>query len=70
MRWVAQGVHGIRLETLKVGRTRVTSKQALQRFCEAVTAAADGDIAPVVRTSRTRRRAMKASERRLAEAGI
>ena len=35
------GVRGIRLESIMVGGTRCTSVQALQRFFDALTAAAD-----------------------------
>jgi hypothetical protein len=40
-RWRQQGVHGIRLETCLIGGKRFTSKEALQRFANAVTTAAD-----------------------------
>jgi Protein of unknown function (DUF1580) len=33
-RWISRGVRGIRLETLRLGRTLVTSQEALQRFAE------------------------------------
>lgn len=33
-RWINRGVRGIRLEALKVGRTLVTSREAVQRFAE------------------------------------
>lgn len=41
-RWRLRGARKIRLETLLCGGTRVTSAEALTRFFQAVTAAADG----------------------------
>ncbi|MEN8148989.1 MAG: helix-turn-helix domain-containing protein [Planctomycetota bacterium] len=33
-RWVSRGVGGVRLEAVKLGRTLITSREALQRFAE------------------------------------
>ena len=33
-RWMKRGARGVRLESLKIGRTKVTSREALQRFAE------------------------------------
>jgi hypothetical protein len=33
-RWVQKGVRGVRLEAVRLGRTVVTSREALQRFSE------------------------------------
>lgn len=35
-RWVATGVRGVRLESIRVGGTTYTSLQAIQRFADAV----------------------------------
>ena len=44
-RWAQRGVRdGIRLETLRIGGTTYTSRQALQRFAEALSSS-DGDTA-------------------------
>lgn len=40
-RWAHLGVCGIQLESILVGRRRVTSREALLRFIAAVTAAAE-----------------------------
>jgi hypothetical protein len=70
-RWAQSGVKGIRLETICVGATRCTSVEALQRFCEGVTAAADGKpTSPPSRLTAQRKRQIDAAEKRLAEAGI
>lgn len=42
-RWINAGVAGVRLETIHLGGVRCTSKQALQRFFDAVSAARAGD---------------------------
>lgn len=68
-RWVYRGCRGIKLETVCIGGRRMTSREALQRFIERTTAAADGEPIPT-RTTRERERAIAAAERELAEAGI
>lgn len=68
-RWRTSGIRGVRLETLRIGGRRMTSKEALSRFHERVTAAADGE-APRPRTLRQRRAAIARAERELDEAGI
>ena len=35
-RWTTDGFRGVRLEALQVGRSRRTSREALQRFLEAI----------------------------------
>ena len=37
-RWADRGLRGIRLETLQVGGTLCTSLEALQRFCQRLSA--------------------------------
>jgi len=71
-RWMVQGVRGIKLESIVVGATRCTSIEALQRFFDALTAAADAEhsaaiIPPPV--SKSRQKEIAAAERRLAAAG-
>jgi len=63
-RWLSNGVRGVKLESCLIGGRRFTSQEALERFCAATTAAADGGPAPV-RTSRQRQRAIEQAERRL-----
>jgi hypothetical protein len=41
-RWVARGRFGVKLEVILIGGIKHTSLQALQRFCDDVTAAAVG----------------------------
>ena len=66
-RWYKIGVKGIRLETVVVGSRRYTSREAIQRFLERTTAAADG-IKSATPTSR--RKALERAERELDAAGI
>lgn len=37
-RWISRGRAGVRLEAIKVGRTWLTSREALQRFGDRLTA--------------------------------
>ncbi len=68
-RWINCGVRGQKLETVLIGGIRFTSREALQRFVEATTAAADGRPAPS-RTSKQRAAAIKRAEKELDAAGI
>jgi hypothetical protein len=69
-RWVADGVKGIKLESIMVGSTRCTSREALQRFFDALTALADSQTPPPPPKPKDRRRAIKAAEKRLARSGL
>lgn len=53
-RWSLRGVRGCKLETILIGGQRMTTRQALQRFFEALTTSADRS-AIVMGTSRERR---------------
>ena len=44
IRWSQRGVRGVKLETILCGGKRYTSHEALQRFFERTTAAADQSI--------------------------
>lgn len=68
-RWVLQGVGGIKLESILIGGKRHTSFEAVQRFCDRRTAAADGGTSPA-RTPRQRERAIEQAERACEQAGI
>ena len=45
IRWFGRGVRGVKLETALCGGRRVTSREAINRFFAATTAAADGNHA-------------------------
>lgn len=64
-RWVARGVRGVKLESVLVGGRRFVSREALERFSAAVTAAAAGEPRPV-RTPRQRERAIERAEKEMA----
>ncbi|MEQ8211044.1 MAG: DUF1580 domain-containing protein [Lacipirellulaceae bacterium] len=64
-RWRLRGVSGVKLPTVKVGGRRKTSIEAVRRFIEATTAAADGGSLPKPRTNRQREAAIAAAEREL-----
>jgi uncharacterized protein DUF1580 len=42
--WRVHGIRGVKLETVMIGGRRYTSKEALQRFFAATTAAANGEM--------------------------
>ncbi len=68
-RWGDKGVRGVRLETILIGGLRYTSKEALRRFFERITAAADGEPPPE-RTTSQRAKDIARAEKELADAGI
>ena len=62
-RWARMGVRGVRLEVALVGGQLTTSKEAVTRFIERVTAARMGLGDPIPRPTRTARQRQRASER-------
>jgi len=68
-RWRAPGIRGVKLESMMYGGRRVTSLEALDRFFERVTAAADGAPARA-ETPRQRERQVERAERRADELGL
>ena len=66
-----RGSHGVRLVTVKVSGRRMTSVEAVQRFIEACTRAADGEPAapPISRTNRQAAAAQTDAEAQLIAAG-
>jgi hypothetical protein len=69
-RWRNRGVRGVKLETMLSGGRRFTSVEALRRFQDRVTAAADGEPIANGQTPRQRERAIDAAERRAVELGV
>ena len=63
-RWRLRGIHGVKLETILCGGKRYTSHEALQRFFERTTAAADQSI------SQTGTSAIEAAQAHLESEGI
>lgn len=68
-RWATRGVRGIRLDTVVVGGFRKTSREAIERFIAATTAAANGETPPA-RTPKQQERAIRQAERELEAAGM
>ena len=64
--WTTCGCRGVVLETIQVGGTRCTSREALQRFFDRLTKPQSALPAP----ARVNRRAVKAAEAVLDAAGI
>lgn len=64
-RWAQRGCRGVVLETIRVGCTRCTSREALQRFCEALTR---GDGRRRSSTAKQRKQRADRAERELAKA--
>jgi hypothetical protein len=50
-RWASKGISGVRLETLRLGGTTVTSTEALQRFADRLQRLRDGGAQPPTRPS-------------------
>ncbi len=75
-RWCRKGLHGVRLEYIRVGRSIATSREAINRFFEAL-AQADKPLnsGPVLRAScRTptalRRASLEAADRAMERLGV
>ena len=66
-RWTKTGCRGVILESIQVGGTRCTSKEALARFMEALTYGADR---PAVRSPVKRRRAAERAVEALVREGV
>jgi hypothetical protein len=68
-RWRMKGCRGVRLETFLRGGVRHTTREALERFFAATTAAADGETLPA-RTSTQRERDIRQAEADCERSGI
>lgn len=65
-RWRLRGIRGVKLESCLIGGNRYTSKEALHRFVNATTKAADGIEANCKKSERT----CRPSSKLLDDAGI
>src|SRR5690242_5979730 len=70
-RWATAGCRGIRLETIQIGATRCTSREALQRFFEALSSPdrSEDDPSPY-RTAMQRQRQSEAAAKELEKQGV
>lgn len=66
-RWISRGIHGVTLESIRIGGTTYTSKEALQRFANRLTP--ESVSTPRSNTARNRRR-QQSVEQKLQELGI
>lgn len=65
-RWASRGIGGVRLEFIKIGGTRCTSREALQRFFDTITRASGDEQAAA---SRPVERDVEQTSERLEQAG-
>ena len=63
-RWISRGVRGVKLEAVKLGRTRLTSKEALQRFAERLSGVQAAPEAVPIRLSKRAERAEREADSR------
>lgn len=70
IRWWQRGVRGVHLETILIGGIRYTSRQAIQRFIEATTTAADGEKNTRAPTNQRRDVSIRCAEEELKRAGM
>jgi hypothetical protein len=73
-RWAKRGLDGVKLETRRVGGRAVTSKQALERFTEALagveTTTRERNTSPKPRSPKRRADEIARAERELEMAGL
>lgn len=69
-RWATRGVRGCVLETIQVGGTSCTSREALQRFFDRLQAGVRLERAWALRPTRSVSNKIKDAERRLREEGF
>lgn len=67
-RWTKAGCRGVILESIQIGGTRCTSREALARFFQRLTRPGQADT-PVVRSPAARQRAVEKAVRELERAG-
>lgn len=70
-RWATLGLKGITLETITVGASLQTTREAVQRFFVALAARKSGrTVVPATRMSAARKRAIDKASKELDEAGF
>ena len=68
-RWTTIGCRGVILESIQIGGTRCTSKEALARFFRRLTSGDAADV-PAVRSVAKRERAVARAMKELEQAGV
>jgi hypothetical protein len=66
-RWVSRGVRGVRLESIRIGGTTYTSKEALQRFGDRLTAGPSRRLDADAVTPRSRQRQIEQAAKAVQE---
>src|SRR5687767_5031064 len=69
-RWMTRGIKGIRLDSVIVAGVRRTNREALRRFLQATTDAADGVRTPRTKSPKARQKSIDEAIEELEEAGI
>jgi hypothetical protein len=70
-RWISSGIGGVKLEAVRLGGSLYTSREALNRFAERLTAAGDRRaLSPVPAGTAARRRAAERAASVLDRIGI
>jgi hypothetical protein len=70
-RWTQQGVRGVRLESIQIGGTRCTSREAIARFIERLSARRTGESYPnTIRSAACRERDCQRAEEKLRSRGV
>lgn len=70
-RWTVSGCKGVKLESIQIGGTRCTSREALSRFFDRLSMSAGPQQDPAaVRSPVQRQRAIAQADRELREAGF
>jgi len=62
-RWTQRGIRGVKLESVKIGGTTYTSKEALQRFAERLSDHAEGGDEARPKTKSRQRQIDRATKR-------
>ncbi len=70
LRWILQGIDGVKLEGTRLGGRWLTSSQALQRFAERLTPNLDAERPRPPRSPGARERAARRAEKELERIGI
>lgn len=66
-RWISRGVRGVHLESIKIGGSTYTSKEALQRFADRLSRAGDQESDGPRAKTITRQKQIERASARLAE---
>jgi hypothetical protein len=70
LRWISQGMGGIKLEAVLMGARWMTSRESLQRFAERLTPDVEAEQPRLPRSPAARERANSRAEKELDRIGI